>query len=305
MRWLLTAIACCALSSCFTGVESTPRIVANEREQQPTLTEADTLLRKAAPEPFANWEIGKVWTVTDNRFRLLLSPNAPEGTMKDMRIAFAGWRLQTSPTGAVTTELLFTPEGGTEPLMVYPVAESPRQLTERGSVEIPFAIEESMVETARQLLAGRTLYVLTNRWRSKGDTILPGGRRFVAVRVEAVMPGTSAAPLRIDFSELNGSSGGSLFVNPDPEAKTPRTFARQFSLTDPRRIYPDITPEHWTMITEGRIAPGMTTRECRLSLGAPKDITRHTNYSIMQERWVYENGVWLLFEDDILIDHRK
>ena len=162
-----------------------------------------------------------------------------------------------------------------------------------------------MVERADSLLRGRTFYVLTPVWRDEADAIIDTGRKFVAVRIDSVLPGTTAAPLRLDFTDIEADRRASLFINPDPAARSPRTFANFFAIADPRLRYPDIVPAHWQMIIEGRIADGMTRRECRLALGNPREVTRHTNYSIMQERWTYENGIWLLFEDDILIDHRK
>lgn len=298
---ILTATA--LTSSCFTGVESTPRITVPQKEQT-QLTAEDTLLRSVAREPFGMWREGKRFAVTDNRLKLLLGASAPAEALEGRKIEFRRFDESVSPSGSPITRLTLT-SPGIDGEMLLPLNGSPEALAQRSGVEIPFAVEMQMVEKADRLLRGRTFYVLTPVWRNEADAITDGGRKFVAVRIDSVMPGTTAAPLRLDFTDLDSGRRASLFINPDPAARSPRTFANFFSITDPRLRYPDITPAHWQMIIEGKIADGMTPRECRLALGSPKEVTRRTNYSIMQERWTYENGVWLLFEDDILIDHRK
>lgn len=302
MRIVLIAAASISLTACFTGVESTPRITVRASEAR-TVTAEDTLLADVAGEPFGLWQPGKRFHITDERFKLLLGSTAPADSLAGREIAYAGMHSVASPTGGSSTELTFTADGVDTP-MRHTVNADPRTLAQRSSVEIPFAIEASMVEKARDILEGNTYYVLTPLWRDAGDRLVATGRKFVEVRIDAVLPGTTAAPLRLDFTDIATGRSASLFINPSAEARTPRTFANFFSLTDPRRRYADITPDHWDMIVEGRICDGMTRRECRLALGQPSDIQRMTNYSVMRERWTYENGVWLLFEDDILIEHR-
>jgi hypothetical protein len=84
-----------------------------------------------------------------------------------------------------------------------------------------------------------------------------------------------------------------------------RSFSNLFSFTDPRRNYPNITDEYWQLITSGTVTTGMTRDECRLALGAPKDVDRQTGYSSVHEMWGYENGIYLIFEDGILVKFRR
>jgi hypothetical protein len=49
----------------------------------------------------------------------------------------------------------------------------------------------------------------------------------------------------------------------------------------------------------------MTSSECRLALGAPNDYTRVPTTGGMVERWTYDNGVYLMFEDGVLTRYRK
>lgn len=303
-RPALILLTAALTSSCFTGVESTPRITVPQKELTPVTAE-DTLLIGATREPFAMWREGKRFAVTDNRLKLLLGATAPDQPLEGRIIEFRRYDEGVSPSGTPLTRLTLT-SPGIDGEMRLPLTGSPQALAQRSpGVEIPFAVEMQMVEKADSLLRGRTFYVLTPTWRDHSDNIIDRGRKFVAVRIDSVLPGTTAAPLRLDFTDTASGERASLFITPDPAARSPRTFARFFSITSPRLRYPDISDAHWQMIIEGKIADGMTRSECRLALGSPKEVTRHTNYSIMQERWTYENGVWLLFEDDTLIDHRK
>ena len=300
---LLTATASLmTLTACFTGVESTPRI-AVPADQARTVTAEDTLLANVKGEPPKLWKKGKRFHITDERFKLLLGATAPADSLAGHEISYTGMRNVPSPTGGSTTELTFIADGNDREL-TYTLGIDSSTICSRPHLDIPFAIETSMVKQANEVLGGRTFYVLTSLWRDHLDNLDNRGRKYIAVKIDSVMPGTSVAPLRIDFTDISHGSRGSLFITPSPSARSPRTFANLFAISDPHKRYPDITDDRWQMITLGQITDGMTRRECRLSLGSPKEITRMTNYSILRERWTYENGVWLLFEDDILIEHR-
>ena len=48
----------------------------------------------------------------------------------------------------------------------------------------------------------------------------------------------------------------------------------------------------------------MPRDECRLSLGAPKDVDYGRSYSSAYEQWTYSNGAYLIFEDGLLKRYR-
>ena len=50
---------------------------------------------------------------------------------------------------------------------------------------------------------------------------------------------------------------------------------------------------------------GMTKEECSLSLGAPRTIDRMPTRAGLYERWVYVNGVMLVFENGLLTQYRQ
>ena len=96
-----------------------------------------------------------------------------------------------------------------------------------------------------------------------------------------------------------------MFLLPGILKGSPRTFPTLFSFDDPRKKYPDISPENWERIINGRVEAGMTREECRLALGSPKEVDRAANNSYLREIWLYENGIYLVFEDGLLKIYRR
>lgn len=292
-----------SLTGCFTGVESTPKITASDvRRGKPVVTPEDTFLADIAGQPFSQWKPGKRFFVADDKISLIFGPTMPAGErLNGSWIVWDRANPVTGVTGATETDLVFRSARGAE--MVYRIALSPDSLRARKSVEVPFTIEESIVDSVRARVDGRRLYVVTRYWRDDNDNSVKG-RKFVPVTVDSVSPGNSVYPVKVSFHDDNGTSAR-LFLSPGATGATPRTFATLFAFSDPYLKYPSITPENWALIIDGKVALDMTREECRLSLGAPQDLDRRAGYSSIQEVWVYENGIYLLFEDGLLRRYRK
>jgi hypothetical protein len=45
----------------------------------------------------------------------------------------------------------------------------------------------------------------------------------------------------------------------------------------------------------------MTSQEATLALGTPSDVIRRPDQSMLYERWSYPGGIYLIFEDGILV----
>ena len=286
------------LTGCFfTGVESTPRITTRDVKREVGLpTAEDTYLSAVADEPLSAWRPGKEFMVTDPRVERIFGATA--STMRDTDptgtvITWSGAEEIPSLTGSTVTDLNFHSPGGE--LLTYRVNRPLRRLLADSITEIPFTIQLSTVERAAEMMEGKDFWVITSLWRDDNDTPLRG-RKFVKVHIDSVSPGNSLFPLKIAFTDVSGQSAR-LFIHPGAKGSAARTFSHVFSFTDPRLRHPNITPEVWQLIVDGRVAEGMTTEECRLAIGAPKEVDRGATNSFLREAWMYDNGRWLLFED--------
>lgn len=280
----------------FTGVESTPKITAGQvRRDAPTLVTADdTLLAQVGPLAFPLWKPGMLFRVTDPRVSLIFGlPDSEGQRLNGHSLSYLGASESRGVTGIGVTDLQFlSPDGQT---FTYRVN---RPLASIDGLDIPFTIQTGMVSDADSLLRGRNVYVLSSVWRDDSDNPRRG-RKFVPVTIDSVRPGTTGFPLKVAFTDTAGV-GGRLFMYPGRKGSASRTFSDLFTSDNPRLKYPQITDENWQLITRGRLAEGMTGQEVRLSIGAPKEITRNPTQSFLREAWYYDSGHYLLFEDGLL-----
>lgn len=289
----------------FTGVESTPRITAREVKREAPLPSADDFyLASVTQKPLADWTRGKRFIITDSRVERIFGASASALRGSDptgMIITWEDARELPSPTGSTLTDLDFlTPSGDR---LTYRVNRPLSRLMTDSVTEVPFTIQLSAVSEADSIMRGRDFWTLTALWRDDDDTPVKG-RKFVRVHIDSVAPGNQIFPLKVAFTDESGRSAR-LFIHPGAKTQAPRTFSHVFSTTDPRNRYLHISPEHWALIIDSRIAEGMTTEECRLALGSPKEIERGATNSFLREAWLYDNGVWLLFEDGLLKRFRR
>lgn len=307
MRILPTVVAAvgalCA-GGCFTGIESTPRISESEVRQAGAEQSAEQrFMAPVRPEPPAEWRPGKEWAVADERIALIFTAaSARPDSLRGSVIRLARTSAYTGVAGDTLVELAFTTASGGDSLFYRPGVTA-RDLASRRGLDIPFAVELSAVYTADSLLRGRTLYITTPNWLGP-DGRPADGLRHVPVRVTGVEAGTEQYPLRVMFADSAGTVASVLMTYGGGPAAT-RNFDRTFAFDDPRRRYPRITARTWDLIVHSRVAEGMTRDECRLALGAPASIDRAGTNAGQYERWNYDQGIYLIFEDGILIRFRQ
>lgn len=291
-----------SLYGCFTGIESTPKITDSEvRRQQPKTTPEDLYL-KEIEESTPRMAIGKCLIVTDPKIRLVLDRNYSDTELKtgdtirldkiDEAVTFDGQRLAL---------LVFTDRNRNN--YAYRTSVSPEAFKANPTASVPFTVDLEKVDAVRDKMSDNTYYIMTSAHYDKSDNLVYG-RRFVPVKITSVRPGNEYYPVRLDMSEENGNVY-SLYMSVDSPSAMPRRFATLFSLSDPRLKYPSISDSNWKLITEGKVAQGMTREECRLSLGTPDKVDRQPGYSILHEIWSYNNGRLLVFEDGILQSFRQ
>lgn len=305
LRAIVAAVIAAVATSCFTGIESTPRITDKEvSRRNVVVTEEDRWLADVTPQPLAQWQPGKQFYVTDSKISLALEPgnDAPaQGSV----LRYLSSRPVTSLTGGDDTELVFASSSGGE--AVYRINADKSELDTRRSISVPFTIEMSMVDSVRSRLVGRDLYVRTSLWYDSVGNAM-AGLKYIPVKVIAVEPGNLVYPVKVTFCTSAGKEcpdTASVFMSVGAESHSARNFAALFNFSNPRDRYPMITDVNWDRIIHGRVAVDMTRDECRLALGSPSHIDRYQGTSAYGERWTYENGVYLIFFDGILSSFRQ
>lgn len=286
-------------SGCFTGVESTPKITARDvKRQKVSVTPEQEFAAAFVPEPFAAWSPGKEFYVTDRKVSYVMSPlELSERLHAGDTLRYVGARSVPSLTDEPDTELLFGTAAGDT--VGYRVDATRQELARRASVAVPFTIELSVVDNVGCRLTGNDYYVLSPVWYDAAGNNLTG-RKFIKVTVTDVVAGNDNYPVNVRFVDGDGAAGG-VFMSIGTGMRATRNFDTLFAFDNPRRNYPSITDGVWDLITRGEVALEMTRDECRLSLGAPREITR-AHY---MERWGYDNGVYLIFDEGYLSRFRK
>lgn len=300
----LIALAAAATSGCFTGVEYTPRVSDRDVKRENIITTPeDTFLANVADEGLGEWKPGKRFRVTNDKIRLIFGATAsPYDSLGGKTLVFTGAKEAPSITGTSVTDISFVTDPDIGRTFVYRINRPLAKVKEQESLSIPFTIQESLVDEARSLMDRQRYYVLTRTWRDDTDNSV-NGRQFVAVNIDSVTPGNDIYPIKVSFTDDNGTSAR-LFIHPGPRGYTPRSFPAMFSFTDPRIKYPSITDAMWEKIINGKIATDMTREECRLALGSPREVDRGATNSYLREIWLYENGIYLVFEDGLLKVYR-
>lgn len=298
---ILPAVSALLLQSCFTGIESTPKITANDvRRENIVDRRENSFLADVVPSPLSRWEKGKRFYVTDDKISIIFGLSSESQGLKGSYITYDSARDIVSITGEPVAEIRFIDLDGHS--LNYRAEKSLEELSGQASVSVPFTIEQSIVDEVRSRLNGNRYYVMTSMWYDANDQSL-NGRKFIPVTVEEVEPGNSVYPVKVKLRTDDGI-GFLLFMTTGANPKAPRSFPSLFSFDDPHLRYPNITDENWQLIINGRVTRDMTRDECRLALGAPSNITRRNNNDYFFELWNYENGRYLVFQDGLLRDYR-
>lgn len=308
---LLLFIICCLLpvgvTGCFTGVESTKKITLSKEDKKAIKPSAeDEFFRNVTGLPLNQWESGRPFIAADNKTLLIFEqqglPLDPDAVnLQGKTLFFSGTEPRLAPDGSSTMVILFS-DGNI--LYRYNTGKNIKVAsTEVKSDQIPMMIDRSMVEYAGALLSGKQLWTRSPLWYDDKGARIPG-RKFVPVTIQSVEPGSLVFPMKLKFIADDGSEAW-MFMNFGNSNAESRAFANLFYLTDYRKNFPNINDEVWRLICSGKIAPGMTKTECKLSLGNPSEVDAGHDYSQTLDLWHYPDGTVLWFEDGILTRFRK
>lgn len=293
------------MQSCFTGIEGTPRITGQDaRRAGVAVTEENVFASSILPESPRSWAPGKQWKVADNKISMLFTGNVPGSeSLSGSVITLKGVQPVTSLTGEKVMQLSFVAPSVSAP-MVYTTDIPEEEWDGKPSFAIPFTVEMSAVDKADSLMRGKTFYIMSPLWYDpQGQAI--NGLHYIPVEIKGVRAGTANLPLMVAFKPLGLGDDIPvcyIYMTFGAGYAASRNFDRLFSFSDPRTRYPRITDDHWRLIVGSRIARGMTREEVRLALGNPDSVDRGATRGGFQiEQWSYSNGMYAVFEDDILI----
>lgn len=293
---ILTFTALCTLAtglqSCFTGIESTPKITYKEsKDGKERRTAEQTVAEGFAPVPVGSWRHGKEFYVASDRAGLVLRGNIPPAAGDIIR--YAGRSEARSVTGGTATDLMFVSATAPADTLVWraPATETPA---------LPFLVDMDVIAAMRSALVGNRYYIRTALWYT-ADGALVNGRKFIPVEIIDIRPYSADFPAIVTFRTTEDNREGHVLMSENRPNAT-RLFDSLFAIDNPRRQFPQATDDNWRAIQNSQTRQGMTRGEVRAAIGAPAKIDRGQNQSAAFERWTYTDGVTLMFVDGILAD---
>lgn len=300
LKYLTLIVLPFLLASCFTGIENTGRIsdrtVAKVKANKTTAEEAffDTV----QPQQFSAWRNGKRLYVSSNDIRLVLRPAVD--SLKGSTFVYEGMETLREIDNTDEMVLLFASDGTTYRYETGKTLDELNRL--KADYIVPFLTDVDYVAHVDSMLRGRKLYLRTSVWRHPNGEI-DNGLRYVPVVVTGVTPGDAVYPFYVAF-DYEGRKSGVFMSSPTSSVRN-MTFDKLFSFSDIRDSHKQISDEVWQLVTQGKVKSGMTKEECSLALGAPQSVDRMASYAGLVERWVYDNGVYLIFSDGVLERFRQ
>lgn len=311
MKYKLTyCILCMAImllvSSCFTGVENTPKITDKEvsrtinelERRQPTMTL--TTYRDSLP----SWREGKRFYVTDDNVKLIFTQVAGDN-MDSVKLvgrilSYKGYDTSLGLDGRDVVDIHLA-DGSDE--YVYHTGKTEGEFL--STFSIPLLIDMDVVEHVSRQLEGKEVYIKTPIWYNIDGEYMIHGRQYIKVHIDEVLPGNKVLPLRVLFTASDNKEKAFVWMSAGQNAINNRDYDSMFSSKDLHDSYPEISGSHWEMIKRGEVETGMTKEECRLAKGAPKKISRMPDQTAVREFWYYDGGSYLQFVDGLLKNFRK
>lgn len=293
-------------TSCFTGIESTPRISSGDVKKRDAAVRSpeQLFLGDLKSEKPAEWERGKRFYVTDDKISIIFMPGYGDvDSLSGNDLVFEQFVDVPSVTGDGAEQAVFSVPGR-EGEYRYQLSISPDELSKRDRLEIPFTVERSLAEGADEAMRGNTYYISTTKWFDSATDKAVVGKRHIAVKIEKVVPGSYIYPLRVYFRPEGEDHEYWIAMTVGSDRAATRNFSTVFNFEDPRKRYPHISDETWQLIINSKVREGMTRDECRLALGAPNSFRTIPVINAIVEQWGYDDGVYLIFEDGLLTKFR-
>lgn len=256
------------------------------------------------PEAPSEWREGKRFFVTDDKISIIFTPgDHGADSLAGRDLIFKRFEDAPSLTGNGATVAVFGLENYPGEFR-YRIDVSPKDISSRDRLDIPFTVERSLSESVSEAMKGNTYYISTPKWYQASDDSEVTGKRHIPVKINRIEPGTYIYPLKVYFIPEGNEKEYWIPMTVGSDRAATRNFYIVFNFENPRKRYPRITDETWQLITDSKVAAGMTRDECRLALGAPNSYRTIPVSNAIVEQWSYDDGMYLIFEDGILTRFR-
>lgn len=125
--------------------------------------------------------------------------------------------------------------------------------------------------------------------------------KFEPVTVADVLASpTAEAPIRIVVSDETGQEGYFDTAMSETNRDAKREMPPKVLSDDDPKLAHNWPEGVWTAIESGKVLPGMTTEQVRLSLGEPVGVSRTVTAGRTREQWAYSGGRFFYFYDGVL-----
>lgn len=292
------------LTGCGTGIETTDKVTDKDVKKVENYYAATSVQSslKIEFDSVASWKQGKQFYVTNDRISLIFE-NSDKYSPDQIHLAGTRLTYNGYATGSVLDNRAVVTLKFTDGVNEYRYCTNKEIQELSPNFQVPFMVDEDMVKSVAHQIVGKTLYVRTRLWYDVRTQQMIDRRQYIAVKVDSVLPGDDALPLKVVFTTLDTHEQAMLRISSGKTLQS-RDFDAMFSLKNPRNEFPEISPENWLLITKGKVAEGMNKMECRMAKGSPKQIVRTPSHDGMGEYWYYDGGMFLHFEDGILKQFR-
>ncbi|MDE6317927.1 MAG: hypothetical protein K2L73_05965, partial [Muribaculaceae bacterium] len=200
VRSIILTACFLSLTSCFTGIESTPRITEKEvRRNVPAVNAEEEMASLLSPTPMNQWQRGRRFLVTDPKISFLFEkePAIRSGEV----LVFESLTAEASITGDSISVLTFRREGdntSVNPLR-YKLGVSSASLADAAT--LPMSVDLDMVANAGDILNGKRLFIISSMRVDSTLTPVGRGRKYVPVTITGVSAGNADYPLCVDITD--------------------------------------------------------------------------------------------------------
>lgn len=303
------------ITGCSTGIESTKTIKMSKSEREILRPSPEQKLTDSIiPQPLKDWNQLKLFMIMDNRAQLVYesyngqAQRIQNDSLKGLIIAYTGIENSLSPTGEYSANIIFNKVNHDNTLssdyFIYNTNKNRDDADKLIWKDLPLLIDLDMVEAYRKRLKGLQVWTKSNLWYDQFSDPVKGSK-YKPVTILDVIVGNSIFPLKVIFTDGFITASLPMNMNGHDNGFESRSFSSLFSLSDPKILYPNISPEVWELICKGNLKEGMTKLECKLAIGAPQEVDSGHDWNTLIDFWRYSDGTFLRFQDGVLIDYRK